>query len=67
MGDIVSQALFEEWGTGRDRGRLFRRWFVVVKILGDEAEIDAAKVGSQVRLEGKLAGENAANEIGHVA
>ena len=35
--------------------------------MGDEAEIDATKVGGQVGLEGELAGENAANEIGYVA
>lgn len=68
----LSQAILEEWGTGRDRGRLFRqqekrRRFVVVKVLGDEAEIHTTKVGGQIRLEGELAGEDAANEIGYVA
>ena len=71
-GSGMSKAIFEEWGIHRERGGFFRgrerrRGFVIVKVLGEEAEIDEAKVGSEVGLEGELVGEDAADEIGHVA
>ena len=68
----MSKAVFEEWGSWRERGRFSgcrKRWrgFVVVKVLGEEAEVDEAKVGSQVGLEGELVSKDTADEIGHVA
>ena len=66
----MDEAILEEWGACRNRGRSFRgrerRWgFVVIKILGDEAEIDEAKVGGQIKRE--LVSEDTTEEIGYVA
>lgn len=68
----MDEAILEEWGARRKRGRSFggreRRWgFVVINILGDEAEIDEAKVGRQVSLERELVSEDTTEEIRYVA
>jgi hypothetical protein len=68
----MEKAILEEWGVRGNRRSSFRGWkrrrgFVVINVLGEEAEIDETKVGSQVSLERELVSEDTTKEIGHVA